>query len=60
LENLCDRLFRRVGYGGRRYGGRRHGGRGCVVASFGFQGARFEVIKATNLGITYRVLKHLD
>lgn len=28
--------------------------------TIGFKGARFEVIKATNLGITYRVLKHLD
>ena len=32
-------------------------GEGRVI---GFKGARFEVIKATNLGITYRVLKHLD
>jgi len=28
--------------------------------TIGFKGARFEVVKATNLGITYRVLKHLD
>lgn len=32
-------------------------GEGRVI---GFKGARFEVLKATNLGITYRVLKHLD
>jgi hypothetical protein len=32
-------------------------GEGKVI---GFKGSRFEVVKATNLGITYRVLKHLD
>jgi len=32
-------------------------GEGQVI---GFKGARFEVVKATNLGITYRVLRHLD
>jgi hypothetical protein len=32
-------------------------GEGRVI---GFKGARFEVIKATNLGLTFKTLKHLD
>ena len=32
-------------------------GEGSII---GFKGARFEVVKATNLGITYRVMAHLD
>lgn len=32
-------------------------GEGNVI---GFKGARFQVVKATNLGIMYKVLKHLD
>ncbi|PKV43633.1 hypothetical protein CLU92_0948 [Janthinobacterium sp. 61] len=32
-------------------------GEGRVI---GFKGARFEVLKATNLGLTFKTLKHLD
>ena len=32
-------------------------GEGKVI---GFKGARFEVLSATNVGIRYKVLRHLD